>query len=77
MVGMLGCKCTLDFLLMGQLRIFPQSMVNQIIELDENKRRAYDQNCRNQSKVKKDFDKSARQRDFIVGDTILLWDKGR
>jgi hypothetical protein len=52
-------------------------MVNKIIELDENKRRDYDQNCRNQSKVKKSFDKSTRQRDFIVGDTVLLWDKGR
>jgi hypothetical protein len=54
-----------------------QNMVNQIIELDENRRRAYDQNCRNQSKVKKAFDKSARKRDFIVGNTVLLWDKGR
>jgi hypothetical protein len=62
---------------MGQLRIFLQNRINQIIELDEKRRRAYDQNCRNQSKVKKAFDKSARQRDFIVGDTVLLWDKGR
>jgi transposase InsO family protein len=54
-----------------------QNRVNQIIELDEIRRRAYDQNCRNQNKVKKAFDRSARQRDFIVGDTVLLWDKGR
>jgi hypothetical protein len=27
--------------------------------------------------VKKDFDKLARHRDLIVGDTIFLWDKGR
>jgi hypothetical protein len=54
-----------------------QNRVNQIIELDEIRRRAYDQNCRNQNKVKKAFDRSARYRDFIVGDTVLLWDKGR
>jgi hypothetical protein len=54
-----------------------QNRVNQVIELDEIRRRAYDQNCKNQSKVKKYFDKSSRQRDFIVGHTIFLWDKGR
>jgi hypothetical protein len=54
-----------------------QNRINQVIELDENRRKAYDQNCKNQSKVKKVFDKSARQRDFMIGDTVLLWDKGR
>jgi ribonuclease HI len=54
-----------------------QNRVNQVIELDETRRKAFDQICRNQSKVKKAFDMSARQRDFIVGDTVLLWDKGR
>jgi hypothetical protein len=55
-----------------------QNRVNQIIELDERRRKAYDQkNCKKHIKVKKDFDKSARQRDFIVGDTLLLWDKGK
>jgi hypothetical protein len=54
-----------------------QNRVNQIIELDEIRRKAYDQNCRNQNRVKKAFDRSARHRDFIVGDTVLLWDKGR
>jgi hypothetical protein len=54
-----------------------QNRINQVIELDEIRRRAYDQSCKNQSKVKKAFDKSARQRDFMIGDTVLLWDKGR
>jgi hypothetical protein len=45
--------------------------------LDEIRQRAYDQNCRNQVKVKKAFDRSTRYRDFIVGDIVLLWDKGR
>jgi hypothetical protein len=48
-----------------------------MIELDESRRRAYDQSCINQEKVKRAFDKSTRQRDFIVGDTVLLWDKGK
>jgi hypothetical protein len=43
-----------------------------MIELDENRRKAYDHNCRNREKVERAFDKSARQRDFIVGDTVLL-----
>jgi hypothetical protein len=34
--------------------------INRMIELDENKRKAYDWNCRNQEKVKREFDKSAR-----------------
>jgi hypothetical protein len=54
-----------------------QNRVNQVIELDEIRRKAYDHNCKNQSKVKKAFDRSARQRDFMIGDTFLLWDKGR
>ena len=48
-----------------------------MIELDENRRKVYDQNCRNQEKDKREFDKSARHRDFRVGDTMLLWDKGK
>jgi hypothetical protein len=54
-----------------------QNRANQVIELDEIRRKAYDQNCRNQSKVNKDFDRSARQRDFMIGDTVFLWDKGK
>jgi hypothetical protein len=54
-----------------------QNKVNQVIQLDEIRRKAYDHNCRNQSKVKKDFDRSARQRDFMVGDNFFLWDKGK
>jgi hypothetical protein len=52
-------------------------MINQIIELDENRRKAYDQSYKNQEKIKRAFDKLARQRDFKIGDTMLLWDKGK
>ena len=52
--------------------------INQIIELDENQRKALDHSIRNQDKIdKRTFDKSARPRDFQIGDTILLWDKRR
>jgi hypothetical protein len=54
-----------------------ENRINQMIELNENRRKANDKNCRNQEKVKRAFDKSARQRDFIIGDTMLLWDKGK
>ena len=54
-----------------------QNRMNQLIELDENRRKAFDHSLKNQDKVKKAFDKSSRQRDFQVGDTVLLWDKRR
>ena len=51
--------------------------INQIIELDENRRKALDHSIRNQDKIKGSFDKSARPRPFQNGDTVLLWDKRR
>ena len=49
--------------------------INQIIELDENQRKALDHSIRNQDKIKRTFDKSARPRPFQIGDIVLLWDK--
>jgi hypothetical protein len=54
-----------------------QNRINQIIELDENRRKAYDQNSKNRENIKRAFDKSTRQRDFRIGDTVVLWDKGK
>ena len=54
---------------------FHQNRIDQIIELDENRRKALDQSIKNQEKIKKTFDKSSRQRDFQAGDTVLLWHK--
>ena len=51
--------------------------INQIIQLDENRRKALDHSIRNQDKIKRTFDKSARPRPFQIGDTILLWDERR
>ena len=56
---------------------FQQSKIDQLVELDEIRRKALDQSIKNQEKVKKTFDKSSRQRVFQEGDTILLWDKRR
>jgi hypothetical protein len=56
---------------------FHQNRIDQIIELDENRRKALDQSIKNQEKIKRTFDKSSRQRDFEAGDTVLLWDKQR
>jgi hypothetical protein len=56
---------------------FQQSRIDQLVELDEIRRKALDQSIKNQEKVKKTFDKSSRQRVFQEGDTVLLWDKRR
>jgi hypothetical protein len=56
---------------------FHQNRIEQIIELDENRRKALDQSIRNQEKIKRTLDKSSRQRDFQPGDTVLLWNKRR
>ena len=54
-----------------------ENRINQIIELDESRRQACEQNYRNQEKVKRAFDKTTRQRVFSIGDIVLLWDKRR
>ena len=52
-----------------------QNRINQLIELDENRRKAYDHSYTNQEKIKRAFDKSTKQRGFNIGDTVLLLDK--
>jgi hypothetical protein len=39
---------------------FQQSRIDQLVELDESRRKALDQSIRNQEKVKKTFDKSSK-----------------
>jgi hypothetical protein len=51
---------------------FQQSRIDQLVELDEIRRKALDQSIKNQEKVKKTFDKSSWQRVFQEGDTVLL-----
>ena len=54
-----------------------QSRIHELVELDEVRRRAVDQNTKSRDKVKRNFDKSSRPRTFQKGDTVLLWDKRR
>ena len=45
------------------------------MELDEARRTTFDAICKNQSNLKKSFDKSSRYRSLQVGDMVLLWDR--
>ncbi|KAH9324554.1 hypothetical protein KI387_004732, partial [Taxus chinensis] len=48
-----------------------------LAELEEKRVRVVDRITEHQNHVKKLFDKKAKQRDFEVGDLVLLWDKRR
>eukprot|EP00253_Pinus_taeda_P002057 PITA_02057 len=52
-----------------------QNRIDQIVELDEARRTAFDAICKNQSNIKKSFDKNSRSRSLQVGDMVLLWDR--
>ena len=54
-----------------------QNIVNQLNELDENRRKSLDQSIGNSDQVKRTFDKSTRLGSFQFGDTVLLWEKQR
>jgi hypothetical protein len=51
--------------------------IDQLMELDETRRMAFDQMEMNQDKVKGTFDRKVRQRDFMEEDQVLLRDKRR
>ena len=52
-----------------------QNRIDQIVELDEARRTAFEAICKNQSNIKKSFDKCSRSRSLQVGYTVLLWDR--
>eukprot|EP00253_Pinus_taeda_P017139 PITA_17139 len=52
-----------------------QNRIDQIVELDEARRTAFEPICKNQSNIKKSFDKCSRSRSLQVGDMVLLWDR--
>jgi hypothetical protein len=54
-----------------------QNMLIELIELDENRRKDFDQSVRNQEKVKRTFDKSSKQRAFQKGDTFYSGINGK
>jgi hypothetical protein len=51
--------------------------INQLVELEENYRKAFDHLIGNQEKTKGVFDKRARQRMLGKGDLVLMWIKER
>eukprot|EP00253_Pinus_taeda_P034527 PITA_34527 len=51
-----------------------QNRIDQIVELDEACRTAFDAICKNQSNINKSFDKFSRSRSLQVGDMVLFWD---
>lgn len=52
-----------------------QARINDIIQLDEERRLAKDRFKDYQDRVKKVFDRKAKSRNFQVGDLVLLWNK--
>jgi hypothetical protein len=54
-----------------------QGRIDQLIELDETQRMAFDQMARNREKINRTFNRNERQRDFKEGDRVLSWDKRR
>eukprot|EP00253_Pinus_taeda_P021486 PITA_21486 len=52
-----------------------QNRIDQTVELDEARRTTFDAICKNQSNIKKRFDKFSRSRSLQVGDMVLLWDR--
>ena len=53
-----------------------QNKVNQLIELDENRRTSLDQSIKNSDKIKRTFDKSTKPGSFQVGDTVYYGTNG-
>lgn len=52
-----------------------QCRIDQIVELGETRRRAFEHCCKIQSKLKRNFDKSSRNRMFSNNNMVLLWDR--
>lgn len=52
-----------------------QGRINQLIELDESRRSAFDQSIKNHKRIKGVFDKKTRNREFQQNDPVLLWNK--
>lgn len=48
------------------------SRIDQLVELDESRRNAFQQIVTQEGKTKEQFDLHARDREFKVGDTVLL-----
>ncbi|KAH9293197.1 hypothetical protein KI387_041603, partial [Taxus chinensis] len=54
-----------------------EKRIMYLAALEEKRVRVIDRITEHQNQVKRLFDKKAKQRDFQVGDLVLLWDKQR
>ncbi|KAH9301068.1 hypothetical protein KI387_012651, partial [Taxus chinensis] len=54
-----------------------EKRIMYLTELEEKRVRVVDKITEHQNQVKRLFDKKAKQRNFQVGDLVLLWDKRR
>jgi len=52
-----------------------QGKIDELIELDENRRYDFDHLIYNQEKKKSKFDKNTRRKRFQKGDFVILWNK--
>ena len=51
-----------------------QRMINQIVELDEQRNKAYDRVQSHQEKMKNTFDRRIKEEQFQIKDLVLKWD---
>ena len=51
-----------------------QRRINQIIELEEKRSKAYDKVQSHQEKIKNIFDKRVKEEEFQIDDLVLKWD---
>ena len=54
-----------------------QRRINQIIELNELRDKAYDSVQVHQEKMKKTFDRRVKEEKFLIDDLVLKWDAPR
>ncbi|KAH9320373.1 hypothetical protein KI387_043969 [Taxus chinensis] len=52
-----------------------EKRIMYLTELEEKRVRVVERITEHQNQVKRLFDKKAKQRDFQVGDLVLMWDK--
>jgi hypothetical protein len=52
-----------------------QARIHQLVQLDEERRSAFDHLVENQERVKRVFDKKSKPIHFEPGDIVLMWDK--
>jgi hypothetical protein len=54
-----------------------QERINQLLKLEEERRKALNQTSQRQQIVKKNFDQSITMKNFQKGESVLLWNKAK